>query len=156
MKHAEHSGHKEKHYTHLISMGLLHFPIMYIVMFSMVYSAADIFHNLNTFYMAAMMVAPMLILMPLMMRKMYPNSKLNLIVYTASTVLFLALLFFTREQSFIGDRQFLRSMIPHHSGAILMCEKSKIEDAEIKMLCDEIIKGQRAEIEQMKKILDRM
>lgn len=137
-------------------MGLLHFPIMYIVMFSMVYSAADIFHNLNTFYMAAMMVAPMLILMPLMMRKMYPNSKLNLIVYTASTVLFLALLFFTREQSFIGDRQFLRSMIPHHSGAILMCEKSKIEDAEIKMLCDEIIKGQRAEIEQMKKILDRM
>lgn len=137
-------------------MGLLHFPIMYAVMFSMVYSVDEIFHNLNTFYMAGMMVAPMIILMPLMMSKMYLNAKLNLIVYTSSTVLFLALFFFTREQSFIGDRQFLRSMIPHHSGAILMCEKAKIEDAEIKALCDEIIKGQRAEIEQMKRILERM
>ena len=156
MKHAEHSGHKEKHYSHLVIMGLLHFPIMYAVMFSMVYSGAEIFHNLNTFYMAGMMVAPMIILMPLLMRKMYPDSKLNLIVYATSAILFLTLFFFTREQTFIGDRQFLRSMIPHHSGAILMCEKSKIEDAEIKALCGEIIKSQSSEIEQMKKIMERL
>jgi len=152
----EHSGHKEKHYSHLVLMGLLHFPIMYAIMFSMVYSASEIFHNLNTLYMAGMMAAPMIIMMPLMMRKMYPNSKLNLIAYTVSAVLFLALFFFTREQSFIGDRQFLRSMIPHHSGAILMCEKAKVEDAEIKTLCGEIIKSQSDEIEQMKKILERL
>ncbi len=156
MKHGEHSGHRENHYSHLAIMGLLHFPIMYIVMFSMVYSAGEIFHNLNTFYMAGMMVAPMIILMPLMMRKMYPNSKLNLIVYATSVAFFLAFFFFTREQSFIGDRQFLRSMIPHHSGAILMCEKAKIEDPEIKTLCDGIIKGQQSEIEQMKRISERM
>lgn len=156
MKHGEHSEHKEKHYSHLAIMGLLHFPIMYAVMFSMVYSAAEIFHNLNTFYMAGMMVAPMIILMPLLMRKMYPNPKLNLIAYSASIVLFLVFFFFTREQTFIGDRQFVRSMIPHHSGAILMCEKAKIEDAELKALCSEIIKGQSSEIEQMKRILDRM
>jgi uncharacterized protein (DUF305 family) len=26
-------------------------------------------------------------------------------------------------QGAVGDDQFLRSMIPHHSGAILMCEQ---------------------------------
>lgn len=156
MKHGKHAPHNEKHYLHLALMGLVHFPIMYAVMFSMVYSANEIFHNLNTFYMAGMMVAPMIILMPLMMHKMYPNKKLNLIVYVASSALFLILFFFTREQSLIGDRQFLRSMIPHHSGAILMCEKAKIEDPEIKTLCDGIIKGQQSEIEQMKRILERM
>jgi uncharacterized protein (DUF305 family) len=34
----------------------------------------------------------------------------------------------------VGDKQFLRSMIPHHAGAILMCEKASIKDAEIRAL----------------------
>lgn len=155
MNHGEHTK-GQSHYQHLALMGLIQFPIMYAVMFSMVYSSAEIFHNLNTFYMAGMMVAPMIVLMPLMMRKMYPDQKLNMIVYAASAVLFLALFFFTRQQTLIGDRQFLRSMIPHHSGAVLMCEKAKIEDAEIKTLCGEIIRSQTSEIEQMKKILERL
>ena len=143
-------------YKKLILMGLLHLPIMYLVMFSMVYSGEEVFHNLNTFYMAGMMVAPMIILMPLTMSMMYPDWKLNLIIYGASVILFVAFFFFTRQQTFIGDRQFLRSMIPHHSGAVLMCERAKIDDAEIKTLCEEIIRGQKSEIEQMKKILGRL
>ena len=55
-----------------------------------------------------------------------------------------------REQGGIGDRQFLRSMIPHHSRAILMCERAGIQDREIKDLCSTIIKGQADEIQQMK------
>lgn len=106
--------------------------------------------------MAGMMVAPMIVLMPLMMSSMYPDQKLNLIVYLGSLALFLSFFFFTRAQTFIGDKQFLRSMIPHHSGAILMCEKASFTDAEIRTLCDEIIKGQKNEIEQMTKILDRL
>lgn len=149
------SDHKGS-YKKLFLMGLLHLPIMYAVMFTMVYSMDEIFHNINTFYMAGMMVAPMIILMPLTMRMMYPDAKLNMIVYGVSMAIFLALFFFTREQTFVGDRQFLRSMIPHHSGAVLMCEKSQIQDAEIKTLCAEIIRSQTSEIEQMKKILDRM
>lgn len=159
MKHNGNGQHKTEHkkpYSNLLLMGLLHFPIMYAVMFSMVNSMDEVFHNLNTAYMAGMMVAPMIILMPLMMHMMYPNKKLNMLVYVSSAVLFLALFIFMREQTLVGDRQFLRSMIPHHSGAILMCEKSKIQDAEIKTLCDEIVKSQRSEIEQMKDILSRM
>jgi uncharacterized protein (DUF305 family) len=41
-------------------------------------------------------------------------------------------------------------MIPHHGGAILMCEEAQIQDPEIKQLCKNIISGQQAEINQMK------
>lgn len=143
-------------YRDLALMAALHFPIMYAVMYTMVYTWDEVFLNLSTVYMAGMMVAPMVILMPLTMRMMYPEKRLNLLVYLVSGVLFLILLLFMRQQTLIGDRQFLRSMIPHHSGAVLMCEKSKIQDAEIKALCEEIITSQKSEIKQMKKILDRM
>ena len=58
-------------YRNLFWMGLLHVPIMYLVMFSMVDTRADVVHNLNTFYMAVMMAAPMVALMPFMMKEMY-------------------------------------------------------------------------------------
>lgn len=60
-----------------------------------------------------------------------------------------------RTQTTVGDRQFLRSMIPHHSGAILMCREAPIRDAEIKALCGGIIRSQQREIDQMKTILAR-
>ena len=47
-------------------------------------------------------------------------------------------------------------MIPHHSAAILMCKSADLTDPEIKQLCDDIIAGQQAEIDQMKeKLKDR-
>jgi uncharacterized protein (DUF305 family) len=61
-----------------------------------------------------------------------------------------------RSQAAIGDRQFVRSMIPHHSGAILMCREASLADAELRRLCDEISAGQREEIEQMERILARL
>jgi uncharacterized protein (DUF305 family) len=47
-------------------------------------------------------------------------------------------------------------MIPHHSGAVLMCSKAEIRDAEIKQLCGNIIRSQTQEIDQMKAILQRL
>jgi uncharacterized protein (DUF305 family) len=41
-------------------------------------------------------------------------------------------------------------MIPHHADAILMCEESPIQDAEIRKLCGTIVIDQQAEIDQMK------
>ena len=60
-----------------------------------------------------------------------------------------------RQQTAISDRQFLRSMIPHHAGAILMCEQATINDPEIQELCGAIISSQQSEIDQMKAILER-
>ncbi len=106
--------------------------------------------------MTGMMVLPMISLMLVMMKHMYPNQKLNRILHVFSVVAFIALFAFERQQAFIGDTQFVKSMIPHHSGAVLMCEKADIKDEEIKTLCAEIVKGQTQEIEQMKNILARL
>lgn len=46
-------------------------------------------------------------------------------------------------------------MIPHHSGAVLMCKEATISDPEIKALCVGIIQSQEAEIAQMKALLER-
>ncbi|GIJ77246.1 Uncharacterized conserved protein, DUF305 family [Micromonospora phaseoli] len=56
------------------------------------------------------------------------------------------------------DRQFLTMMIAHHEGAITMGEEEAAEGAnpEARALAQRIITTQRAEIDTMKKILDRL
>ena len=132
--------------------------IMYFVMFTMIWKFGDLFNNLNMFYMALMMATPMGILMLLMMRMMYPNKKLNLLFYALFAVLFVLAFWTMRAQGLVGDRQFVRAMIPHHSGAILMCNRASIQDAEIRDLCfrpNGIVESQEREIEQMKAFLAR-
>lgn len=143
-------------YKMLFWMGILHIPIMYVLMFAMVDTFDDVIMNLNTFYMAIMMASPMVIMMPLTMLEMYPNKNLNIIVFGLSFIILIGSFYLIRNQVLIGDKQFIRSMIPHHSGAILMCQDAKLSDPELKALCDGIVTGQRQEIVQMKKILDRM
>lgn len=145
-----------RHYGLLAANLLLSGIAMYFVMFAMIWTTADLFHNLNTLYMTLMMVTPMGVLMLLMMGSMYRSARLNLALYAAFALTFALALYAMREQSAIGDRQFLRSMIPHHSGAILMCERAAAADPEIRALCAGIVEGQQAEIDQMKRILARL
>lgn len=129
--------------------------VMYLVMFAMIDKLSAFFNNLNMVYMALMMAAPMVAIMILAMPSMYPSKRLNLLIAGASLAVTLLAFGAIRFQAGIGDRQFLRSMIPHHSGAILMCREAQLRDAEIRNLCQGIIAGQRAEIEQMEAILAR-
>jgi uncharacterized protein (DUF305 family) len=87
---------------------------------------------------------------------MYPDARLNMILHVASVLVFVLSFAAIRYQVPVGDRQFLRSMIPHHSGAILMCEQATITDAEIKALCSNIIKSQKQEIDQMRSLLQKL
>ena len=61
-----------------------------------------------------------------------------------------------RHQTGVSDGQFLKSMIPHHAAALLMCEEADLSDPEIKRLCEGIRAGQQREIDQMKAILERL
>jgi uncharacterized protein (DUF305 family) len=61
-----------------------------------------------------------------------------------------------RQQTAIFDGQFLKSIIPHHAGAILMCKEAPLEDAAIKELYQTINSSQQSEIDQMKSILKRL
>ena len=145
-----------KHYLLLLGMAALHFVAMYVLMFAMVNTRADFVHNLNFVYMAGLMTAPMVVLEIALMRMMYKDWKLNVLTVSVGILMLVGFFFAIRQQSAIGDVAFLRSMIPHHSGAILMCRESSIEDPEIRNLCDSIIAGQQQEIDQMKNILDRL
>ena len=90
------------------------------------------------------------------MRGMYHNKPLNRMLIGGSVALGVVLFFFIRQQTVVTDGQFLRSMIPHHSGAILMCREASIRDQEIRDLCRSIISSQQQEIDQMSVILRRL
>lgn len=129
--------------------------IMYLVMFVMIDSLGSFYNNLNMLYMTLMMVAPMVVLMILAMGHMFPSRPVNTALLIASFAVFLGCFALIRTQTTIGDRAFLRSMIPHHSGAILMCKKASLTDPQIVKLCGEIRESQRREIDEMKAILAR-
>ena len=102
------------------------------------------------------MTAPMVLIELVVMRAMYMNRKANIAIFAASILALGAFFLMIRQQTAIADTQFLKSMIPHHAGAILMCEKASITDAEVKKLCRGILDGQQNEIAQMKTILKRL
>lgn len=139
----------------LIMLGLS-FIIMYSVMFMNAADASHIYININRFYMAVLMVSPMAIIMMAFMSSMYKNKKLNRIIMGVSTLTFFAAFFLLRSQTVVGDKQFIRSMIPHHSSAILVSEESQINDPQLKKLSQEIIRTQKEEIAEMENILERL
>jgi uncharacterized protein (DUF305 family) len=124
-------------------------------MYTMIATLDHFFHNLNTVYMTLMMVTPMAIFMLIGMRSMFPSTRTNAAIAVGAVVVFIGSFTAMRTQGAIGNEQFLRSMIPHHSGAILMCREAKITDPEIKALCLQIVDSQQREIEQMEAMLNR-
>lgn len=118
-------------YPKLLLMGVLSFISMYVLMYAMVNTFSNVLPNVNQFYMAGLMTMPMLIIEVLLMRAMYPNRRANALVVAGSAVLLVVFFFFIRRQTGVSDRQFLKSMIPHHSAAILMCQEANIQDPEI-------------------------
>jgi len=146
----------QHYYGRFLIMIVLHFIAMYIFMYAMVNVFDNVFNSLNQVYMAALMTASMVLIELPLMSSMYKSKKLNLIILAAGAILLLGSWFGIRQQAAIGDRQFVRSMIPHHAGAILMCQQASIQDQEIETLCKNIISSQQAEIDQMKTILARL
>lgn len=138
------------HYGRFYVMIALHFVAMYIFMYAMVNSFANVFNSWNQVYMAALMTSSMVLIEIPLMAAMYNSRKLNAIILGVGLIVLVGSFLLIRKQGAISDRQFLRSMIPHHAGAILMCEEASIEDREVQELCRTIIAGQQAEIDQMK------
>ena len=155
MQHSQHGEHnrEENHYLRLAVMIVLSFISMYVLMYAMVNTLADVYNSLNQVYMAGLMTAPMVVIELLLMSGMYRNKKLNALLIAGSCVAGIAFLLFIRQQTAISDRQFLRSMIPHHSGAILMCNEASLQDQRLLELCKTIVTGQQQEIDQMRAIL---
>ena len=128
---------------------------MFIAMYAMIASLEHFVVNLNTVYMTLLMVAPMAVIMLLLMQDMYKDKRRNAIILAVSSVVFVGALLGIRTQTPIGDDELLRAMIPHHSGAILMCEQAKLSNPQVRSLCNSIIESQRKEIAEMRVMLER-
>ncbi|WP_415582010.1 DUF305 domain-containing protein [Flavobacterium longum] len=153
MKH----GHEEMHhYRKLLIMTVLSFIAMYILMYSMVDRLENVIPNINQIYMAGLMTMPMVIIELSIMGAMYKNKKANLAIMAVSAIALIAFFFAIRVQTAVGDKEFLKSMIPHHAAAILMVKEAELSDPEIQQLAKNIISSQQAEIEQMKAKIEEL
>lgn len=112
--------------------------------------------NFSNFYISLTMIGAMGLIMLAVMWPMFENRKVN----AGLAVTFVAVLacgvVLARTETFVGDEAFLRSMIPHHSRAVLVCQEAQITDPEITELCDQIVSSQLQEIDQMQDILRRL
>lgn len=149
------AGHGN-HYLRLAVMMLVSFTAMYVLMYAMVNVAGNAVPNVNQAYMAGLMTAPMLVLELLLMGSMYANKTANKLLLVAGLIALGGFWWAIRSQVAIRDDQFLRSMIPHHAGAILMCNQADLRDPELLTLCEGIVRSQQAEIDFMQKKLGRL
>lgn len=148
-QHAQTNEHHHP-YRQLLIMTILSFIAMYLLMYSMVDTFSNVIPNINQFYMAGLMAMPMVIIEIAIMGRMYKNKKLNAIIFFVSSVALTGFFLCIRKQTGVGDKQFLKSMIPHHAAAILMVKETPLSDPELIKLGQEIITSQQGEIELMK------
>ena len=147
-KSAHHEGGSKPYMMLAVNLGLS-LLVMYLAMFAMIWSWGEFIQNVNFFYMALIMWAPMAAVMLWTMKSMYPNTGLNLGLYAAFAAVFVLSLWGMRDQLLVGDRQFLSSMIPHHSLAITRSERAQIVDVRVCELAVSISEAQRREIDEM-------
>lgn len=143
-------------YLRLAAMLLISYAAMFALMYAMVDVFENVVPNINQFYMAGLMTAPMLLIEIWLMRAMYPDARLNLILTGVGLVALMGFWFGIRGQIAVDDQQFLKSMIPHHAGAILMCEQADLKVPKVQKLCDGIIAAQKNEITQMRSMIEEL
>ena len=140
-------------YKKFALMMAVSFVIMYAVMFLNIDQFSHLYLSTTRTYMTILMIAPMAISMMLFMWGMYDNKKWNMAIIGGAAVVFFITLFLLRTQEPIGDEQWMKAMIPHHSSAILTSQEAEFEHPEVQKLADEIIKAQVREIDEMKRLL---
>ena len=156
MENSEKHSNKGNYKTFYIMLACS-FVAMYVTMYLNTYSLDHVFFSLTRFYMVCLGIATMAVIMWFFMRKMYNDKKKNIVILVGSVVLFVGALGLVRVQApIVGDVLWMKAMIPHHSIAILTSERADIKDPEVKKLAEDIIKAQKKEIEEMKKMIERL
>ena len=146
-------NHSLAMYKRFALMAVAMFVAMYFIMYAMIDGLNNLIPNINNLYMTLLMVSAMLIIELLIMKGMYQNKKINWAVITVSLAIGIFSWFGIREQLFVGDKEFVKGMIPHHAAAVLMSEKAKLTDPELIELQKNILETQAKEIEFMKRKL---
>jgi uncharacterized protein (DUF305 family) len=148
--------HGNKPYIMLLASLALSYVVMFMIMYAMADRWANVYFNLSNVYMTGLMAGSMLPIMLVTMPGMFPNRRMNAILWAGSVGVLALSWVLLRTEAGVGDRQFLRAMIPHHAAAIQMVEESSISDARVKKLAEGIISSQEREIAEMKALLEGM
>ena len=149
-----HHGKSHRMYWIFGAILLVNLGLMWVLTMSMIRDWDHFYFNASNLYMALVMVTAMAVLMVVGMWSMFQSTKLNIALLIGFVAAFLAAFFLGRAEVGVGNEAFLKSMIPHHSRAILVCQESNITDPEIEELCREIVETQRQEIAQMQEFLE--
>lgn len=128
--------------------------VMFFLMYQLVYSLDHAMFSLNRLIASLVMGCVMTMVMLSFMWPMYQGVGIKIAVLVLATLFGVLLLFANRSQSLIGDVDFMKSMIPHHSIAINNARKASISDPRVRKLADQIIESQVREIVEMKLLLD--
>ena len=155
-KEETHHGMKKNMYGKFMTMLVLSFIAMYITMYMNTYEWNHVWFSLTRFYMALLGICTMAVIMLTVMLGMYKNRKKNVAIYVGSLLIFISALSLVRAQIPVGDVLWMKAMIPHHSIAILTSKRADIKDPEVKQLAREIIEAQEREIQEMKKLIERL
>ncbi|WP_113926902.1 DUF305 domain-containing protein [Bacillus sp. P14.5] len=143
-----------KPYLRFGAMVLTSTIVMFLFNYLSTYKIDHIFFSETRAFMALLMGATMAVIMLAFMTHMLKNKKANIGIAAGSIVLFIAALSLLRSQATVDDQDYMEAMIPHHSIAILTSERADIDDPRVKELSKEIIKAQREEIAEMKRLIE--
>ena len=130
--------------------------VMFVLMYSTVYTVDHVWWSQTKFWMALYMGATMAVIMLAFMLGMYKSTKTNVAIFVGSAVVFAASFWLVRAQTTVDDVAWMKAMIPHHSIAILTSERAQISDPRVRQLADEIIETQRREIAEMEVMIDSL
>ena len=128
--------------------------IMFFLMYQLIYTTDHALFSTNRLVASLLMGAVMAFVMLSFMWSMYKGPVAKVAVLVSAAVLAGALLFTNRNQVLIGDVEYMKSMIPHHSIAVNSSRKASISDPRVRELADQIIQSQVREIAEMKLLLE--
>ena len=126
---------------------------MFFLMYQLVYSLDHATISLNRLVSSLVMGCVMTLIMLGFMWPMINGKTTKVAVVVAATLVGAGILAINRDQTLIADKQFMKSMIPHHSIAINNARKSDIRDPRVQRLANQIIESQVREIAEMKWLL---
>ena len=143
--------------THtMIVMFIGSFLIQYFLMSAiMVENIKDVTNSVGKAYMAVIMGIYMVFLEVIMHDHQY--SVVSTGFYIGLTVLLVLFIYLYRKQVAVNNKQYLESMIEHHSMALLTSKEilKKTDDYNIAKLGKNIIEAQENEIKIMRDLLNK-
>jgi hypothetical protein len=128
--------------------------IMFFLMYQLIYSMDHALFSVNRFVASLVMACSMAVVMLSFMWSMYRGRTIKVTILGVAAVGLVSLLLLNRNQTFVADTTFMKSMIPHHSIAINNARKAHITDPRVRDLADEIIESQVREIAEMNLLID--